>query len=65
MKNGNQSAFAAGAESWSQDGLTKREYYSGIALGAILINLDEGDIPEHIAKRAVAYADALLNELES
>ena len=41
-------------------GLTKREYYSGLAMKALV-----GLYPEHIvAQKSVKYADALLTELE-
>lgn len=52
-----------------QEGLTKREYFAGLAMQGILAKRfdEEGEYPEYISntvKDAVEYADALLKELE-
>ena len=52
-----------------QKGLTKREHFSGLAMQAYLMgNLQHPDVAmmpaEEVAREAVAYADALLAELE-
>lgn len=41
-------------------GLTKREYFAGVALQGLLVDPNRSDI---YAREAVAYADALLAEL--
>ena len=43
-------------------GLTKREYFAGLAMQGLLSKFGSGDIT--VAKDAVIYADALLAELE-
>jgi methyl coenzyme M reductase beta subunit len=57
-----------------QEGLTKREYFAGLAMQGILANEIVRDIlsgnngmqvPDLIAKYSVQYADALLNQLEN
>lgn len=48
------------------EGLTLREHYAGLAMQGILAGDTEGSFaPKDIAKGAVLYADALINELES
>lgn len=42
-------------------GLTKREYFAGLAMQGLCAN---GTDPEDLAKISVEYADALLKELE-
>src|ERR1035437_6133224 len=43
-------------------GLTKREFFAGLAMQGLLANTNPGDIPS-IAKMAVEAADALILEL--
>jgi len=64
MKNGNQAAFATGTDNWNQIGLSKREYFAGIAMGAILSGESRLISNEPVTERAVKYADALLKQLE-
>jgi hypothetical protein len=45
-------------------GLTKREYFAGLALQGLLVNISEDEPTLIIAKRAALYADALIAELE-
>jgi hypothetical protein len=67
MYNGKEGAFAlVGTEdSYAQGGLTKREYFAGLAMQGLLVNIGrntcytEGDV----ADLAVKSADALLAEL--
>ncbi len=60
MKNGEQRAFPADARTHTDGGLTKREYFAGLAMqGMARI---EGNV-EDIAHDAVKIADALLAEL--
>ncbi|MEX0595787.1 MAG: hypothetical protein WD512_04735 [Candidatus Paceibacterota bacterium] len=46
-------------------GLTKREYFAGLAMQAVISNpVVPNYTPEDSAKEALEYADALLKELE-
>ena len=45
-------------------GLTKREYFSGLAMQALSGETDSRDLSRSIASIAVSHADALLAELE-
>lgn len=45
-------------------GLTKREYFAGLALQALTVDAETTDTPQNFAKGAVILADALLAELE-
>jgi hypothetical protein len=45
-------------------GLTKREYFSAMALGTLTINYPKRDQVEFVAELSIAYADALIKELE-
>ncbi len=73
MENGNQPIHFVDEESKDRNdtnpylnylGLTKREYFAGIALGAILSGESRLISNEPVAERAVRYADALLKQLE-
>jgi hypothetical protein len=44
-------------------GLTKREYFAGLAMQGLLGVIDDGDTPSVVAKSAVMTADALIDEL--
>jgi hypothetical protein len=60
MKNGEKRAFPADEHTHTDGGLTKREYFAGLAMqGMARI---EGNV-EDIAHDAVKIADALLAEL--
>jgi hypothetical protein len=63
MENGKQRAFAMIDTNlgFTQIGLTKREYFAGLAMQGLCAN---GTDPEDLAKISVEYADALLKELE-
>lgn len=47
------------------EGLTKREYFAAIAMQGHLSSMPSGviDKPEYVAIKSVAYADALIAEL--
>jgi hypothetical protein len=60
MENGKQGAFACASESVHQAGLTKREYFAGLAMQGLCTTYSE----DLLVKRAVIVADALLAELE-
>jgi hypothetical protein len=77
MENGEQLAFAMldPNGNYTQYGLTKREYFAGLAMQGVMASLTEmqsmgGSILHHVgldqvlAKEAVCIADALLAELE-
>lgn len=61
-KNSQRGAFATP----SQEGLTKREYFAGLALQGILSNPKQIDTTEFkwVAEHALGYADELLEQLE-
>ncbi len=60
MKNGEQRAFPADARTHTDGGLTKREYFAGLAMqGMVMSDLKFEDM----AHDAVKMADALLAEL--
>jgi hypothetical protein len=60
----NESAFPIIAEDYIIDGgLTKREYFAGLAMQGLLGVIDDGDTPSVVAKSAVMTADALIDEL--
>jgi hypothetical protein len=44
-------------------GLTKREYFAGLAMQGLLHVIKEDDRPSTVAKAAVGTADALIDEL--
>lgn len=65
MENGKQAAFGAASEVWHQLGLTKREYFAGLAMQGLLSHHGKfGSLYEVYTKYAVIYADALLAELD-
>jgi hypothetical protein len=66
MPHKDEPAFAAGAESWNQVGLTKREYFAAMALQGLLANpfLTETH-DETIAMTCIDAADALIKALNN
>jgi len=68
MENGKQGAFAMIDTNlgFTQIGLTKREYFAGLALQGICMQkyVQRDNDREAIAKWSVKMADALLKELE-
>jgi hypothetical protein len=77
MKNSDQSAFAKaafyhpdGGIDRTNEGLTKREYFAGLAMQGLLVRykVDErfGNHPDYpmVAEMAVREADELLKQLE-
>jgi hypothetical protein len=68
MKNGKQGAFAMIDTNlgFTQVGLTKREYFAGLAMQGWIACQSENFRGEanSVASKAVEYADALLAELE-
>jgi hypothetical protein len=66
MKNGQQGAFASMNEFERQEGLTKREYFAGLAMSSYLMTFynEAKKSQEEVARRSVAMADILLKELD-
>jgi len=79
MKNGEQGAFAcpdSGTENFTtwqgQVGLTKREYFAGLAMQGLLSNPNGGMTkgggntfsPSGISELSLLHADAILKELD-
>ena len=73
MKNGEQGAFAcsdSGTENFTtwqgQVGLTKREYFAGLAMSSYLMTFynEAKKSQEEVARRSVVMADILLKELD-
>ncbi len=76
MKNSEQPAFATSSPSCSkydgilQEGLTKREYFAGLAMQGLLVNFNKNDLYGNpnssliISKIAIKCADDLLKELD-
>ena len=72
MENGKQSAFTGIVNEAYQHGLTKREYFAGLAMQGLLTlydNSGNGLVPnvpnvEYMAKLAVTASDELLKQLE-
>lgn len=65
MKNADKSAFASANGS---QGLTKREYFAGIAMQGILATDVYASDPvgrKELAKKCIDIADELLNQLET
>jgi hypothetical protein len=66
MENGKQGAFPKRADGAPQTGLTKREYFAGLAMQAIA-SKENYDIDYDFirtARKSIKLADALLKELE-
>ena len=64
-KNADRSAFACAGDScvWTE-GLTKREYFAGLAMQGMLANKDASDFTSFTtAEVAIRYADELLEQL--
>jgi hypothetical protein len=66
MENGKQGAFSCASDSRYQPGLTKREYFAGLAMQGIVTTdkLNDWDVTD-IAYVAVKISDALLDRLKS
>jgi hypothetical protein len=66
MENGKQGAFPKRADGAPQTGLTKREYFAGLAMQAIA-SKENYDIDYDFirtARKSIKLADELLKELE-
>ena len=67
MENGKQGAFACvdSQKQYLQEGLTKREYFAGLAMQGLMACPDIAASREAIAEESVKQADELLKVLES
>jgi hypothetical protein len=73
MENGKKPAFnytvgLCDSEIESMGGLTKREYFAGLAMQGLMANPREEVMtqkPDEIAKWSISFADELLKQLES
>jgi hypothetical protein len=66
MENGKQGAFPKRADGAPQTGLTKREYFAGLAMQAIA-SKENYDIDYDFirtARKSIKLADTLLKELD-
>ena len=66
MENGKQGAFPKRADGAPQTGLSKREYFAGLAMQA-MASKENYDIDYDFirtARKSIKLADALLKELE-
>lgn len=69
LSNGSEYAYPSDKNQVT-GGLTKREYFAGLAIQGLLANpqnsngLDFQEVREIIASKAVAMADVLLSELD-
>jgi hypothetical protein len=66
MENGKQGAFPKRADGAPQTGLTKREYFAGLAMQAIA-SKENYDIDYDFirtARKSIKLADSLLKELD-
>jgi hypothetical protein len=64
MENKDRAAFPLVTGSQYNPGLTKREYFAGLAMQSLCKIAEKfGDDPDIIAELSVDYADALLKEL--
>lgn len=68
MSDKHSPAFPAidGSTAFYERGLTKREYFAGLALQGLLASLGQHDVTHYdeLASDAVMAADALLTELK-
>jgi hypothetical protein len=62
MENGNQPAYSSQSDDMYYHGVSKREYFAGLALQGFVNNYHSDC--EYCAKMSVKMADALLAELE-
>jgi hypothetical protein len=60
----NHPAFTKGADSWIQEGLTKREYFAAMAMQGLLSAYYGNELyPTRFANDSVDMADALITAL--
>lgn len=64
IENGKLGAFACASDGAHQSGLTKREYFAGLAMQGILANADYPLTHEFIAIKSVEIDGELLKSLQ-
>ncbi len=66
IKNGECGAFACASDGAHQAGLTKREYFAGLAMQGMLANPEviKSISDDKIITYSLKYSDILLKELE-
>ncbi len=64
MENGKQGAFACADQTYLQNGLTKLEYFAGIAMQGILAHSGTSLPINFCAEMSINYANAMLSQLE-
>ena len=66
MENSKEAAFGHGnPEQGGARGLTKREYFAGLAMKGILATTDSKPNYDIVAKWSIEQADELLKQLEA
>jgi hypothetical protein len=65
MENGEKEAFATSIDGYVQHGLTKREYFDGLAMQGLLCNnlWNEAEDQEILCSMALSFTDELLKQL--
>lgn len=64
MKNGEQCAFPADSKTQTDGGLTKREYFAGLAMQSFIQEYSGIVKEELIIKYSIDIADELLKQLD-
>lgn len=66
MENGKQGAFACtDGKTFANDGLTKREYFAGLAMQGLMACSEITASRKEIAEESVKMADELLKALDN
>lgn len=67
MTNGDYSAFACANDTHLQYGLTKREYFAGLAMQGLvsIVRLQHLSDYEEVSKASIILADELIKQLNS
>jgi hypothetical protein len=63
-ENKDTGAFSCVDKTYLQTGLTKREYFAGLAMQGFISNQKNGINFKHLSEAAIQASDALLLELE-
>lgn len=63
MENKNQPAFPVPDGTVEQNGLSKREYYSGLAMQGLLMSFQDFPNDKTLVSRSIEIADELLKQL--
>jgi hypothetical protein len=63
-KNKDRGVFACVDSTYLQTGLSKREYFAGLAMQAFISNHKNGINFKHLSEASIQASDALLEQLE-